>query len=230
MHKLAVFASDAYNFYAILNSTFHFLWAWKYSSTLGFGLNYSNTDVFETFPFPSGLEPSSQGEPSPSSRLLDELGERLHVGRRALMTELDIGLTSLYNLYHDPGLSTEAVVKTAKCSEDEASRARKAIEELRDLHVLIDEAVRDSYGWGDVPLEHGFHELEFLPENDRVRYTVALAARKEILKRLLELNHQRHEEEFAAGLVDRDGKRIKKKTGTKRRKKTSEHRSGMLPL
>ena len=178
-------------------------------------MRYTPSDIFETFPFPPGLEPSSQGKASPSSKLLDELGERLHEGRRALMTALDIGLTSLYNLYHDPGLSTEAVVKTAKCSEDEASRARKAIEELRDLHVRIDEAVRDSYGWGDIPLEHGFHELEFLPENDRVRYTVSLAARKEILKRLLELNHQRHEEEFAAGLVDRDGKRIKKKTGTK---------------
>lgn len=231
MHKLAVFTFDDYNCFAILNSTFHFLWAWKYSSTLGSStLNYSNTDIFETFPFPLGLEPFSQGKPFPSSRLLDELGERLHEGKRGFMTALDIGLTSLYNLYHEPDISTEAVVKTAKCSGDEASRARKEIEELRDLHVRIDEAVRDAYGWGDIPLEHGFHELEFLPENDRVRYTVSLAARREILKRLLELNHQRHEEEFAAGLVDKDGKRIKKKTGMKKKRASATDQGQRLPF
>jgi hypothetical protein len=193
-------------------------------------MRYTPSAIFETFPFPLGLEPSSQGKSSPSSRLLDELGERLHEGRCAIMTALDIGLTTLYNLYNDPGLSTEAVAKTAKCSEDEASRARKAIEELRDLHVNIDKAVRDAYDWGDIPLEHSFHELEFLSENDRVRCTVSLAARKEILKRLLELNHQRHEEEFAAGLVDKDGKRIKKKPGTKRKRTSAADRGQRLPL
>jgi hypothetical protein len=35
------------------------------------------------------------------------------------------------------------------------------------------------------------------PENDRVRYTVSPAARKEVLKRLLALNHQRAKDEGA---------------------------------
>ena len=192
-------------------------------------MRYTPSAIFETFPFPKGLEPSSQRKPFPSFRLLDELGEHLHKGRRALMTALGIGLTSLYNLYHDPDLSDESVVKTAKCSVEEASRARKEIEGLRDLHVRIDEAVRDAYGWSDIALEHGFHELEFLPENDRVRYAVSRSARREILKRLLDLNHQRHEEEFAAGLVDKNGKRIKKKAGMKKRKiDTFEDRNRML--
>jgi len=162
--------------------------------------------------------------------LLDELGERLHEGRRALMTTLDIGLTSLYNLYHDPDLSDESVVKTAKCSGEEASRARKEIEGLRDLHVRIDEAVRDAYGWSDIALDHGFHELEFLPENDRVRHTVSPAARREILRRLLELNHRRHEEEVAAGLVDQDGKRIEKKGGTKKKRASAADQGQGLPF
>jgi len=193
-------------------------------------MRYTPSDIFETFPFPPGLEPSSQGKPSPSFRLLDELGERLHEGRRALMTTLGIGLTSLYNLYHDPDLSDESVVKTAKCSGEEASRARKEIEGLRDLHVRIDEAVRDAYGWSDIALDHGFHELEFLPENDRVRYTVSHATRGEILKRLLELNHQRHEEEFAAGLVDKDGKKIKKKAGMKKKRTSAADQGQPLPF
>ena len=228
-HALGVIALDAKACHALLNSDFHVMWAWKNASTMRGDMRYTPSAIFETFPLPPGLEPSSQGKSSDSFRLLDELGEHLHEGRRALMTALDIGLTSLYNLYHAPDLSDESVVKTAKCSGEEASRARKEIEGLRDLHVRIDEAVRDAYGWSDIALEHGFHELEFLPENDRVRYAVSRSARREILKRLLDLNHQRHEEEFAAGLVDKNGKRIKKKAGMKKRKiDTFEDRNRML--
>jgi hypothetical protein len=36
--------------------------------------------------------------------------------------------------------------------------------------------------------------LQELPENDRVRYTISPNARKEILKCLLKLNHEIHEQ------------------------------------
>ena len=42
-----------------------------------------------------------------------------------------------------------------------------------------------------------------MPENDRVRYTIHPDARKEVLKRLLELNHKIHEEEVEKGLWDK---------------------------
>lgn len=225
-----VLAFNGFALFSLVNSSFQEFWAWKNASTMRGDMRYTPSAIFETFPFPPRLEPSSQGKSSSSFRLLDQLGEHLHEGRRALMTTLDIGLTSLYNLYHDPDLSDESVVKTAKCSGEEASRARKEIEGLRDLHVRIDEAVRDAYGWSDIALDHGFHELEFLPENDRVRYTVSRAARGEILKRLLELNHQRHEEEFAAGLVDKDGKKIKKKAGMKKKRTSASDQGQPLPF
>jgi hypothetical protein len=113
-----------------------------------------------------------------------------------------IGLTTLYSLYHDPDLSAASVRKEAKCNEENSSWAAEKIISLRDLHRSIDEGVRDAYGWEGLDLQHGFHELEFLPENDRVRYTVSTVARKEILRRLLALNHERHAEEVAAGLID----------------------------
>ena len=69
--------------------------------------------------------------------------------------------------------------------------------ELRRLHRELDIAVRDAYGWQDLDLGHDFHEVETLPENDRVRYTISPAARKEVLRRLLALNHQRAAEEKA---------------------------------
>ena len=49
------------------------------------------------------------------------------------------------------------------------------------------------YGWQDLDLEHDFHEVETLPENDRIRYTMSPAARRELLKRLLAENHARTE-------------------------------------
>lgn len=146
-------------------------WVWKQSSTLGTGLNFSPSDAFETLPFP--LSPVPQ---------LEFLGEQLDEHRRKIMTSRQIGLTALYNLFHDP-------------SESDAE-----LEEMRRLQREIDVAVRDSYGWQDIDLDHGFHEVGYLPANDNVRYTISEPARIEILKRLAKLNKERWEEEEKAGL------------------------------
>jgi hypothetical protein len=194
-------------------------------------LSYTPTSVFQTFPLPPGFEPNANNKSPEGSdpevceqmrERLDSLGSRLDVDRREIMLKLDIGLTKLYNLYHDPDLSPAAVIKEAKCGEADAAWAVEKLASLRQLHTVIDEAVRDAYGWKDLPLQHGFHELEFLPENDRVRYTVSDGARKTILAQLLKLNHQRHAEEVAAGLADEKGKAIKK-NGAKAKKSYIKH-------
>ena len=64
----------------------------------------------------------------------------------------------------------------------------------------MDAAVACAYGWGDLELEHDFHEVPYLPENDRVRFTISEAARVEVLRRLSALNRQRYKEEVARGL------------------------------
>jgi hypothetical protein len=61
----------------------------------------------------------------------------------------------------------------------------------------MDNAVLKAYGWLDIKPEHNSYELDFLPENDCVRYTISPEARREVLERLLELNFQRHAEELA---------------------------------
>jgi hypothetical protein len=114
--------------------------------------------------------------------LLESLGAQFDVLRRQIMTSRNIGLTALYNLFHNP-------------AEKDAE-----LEEMRKLQREIDEAVRDAYGWSDIDLGHGFHEVGYLPANDNVRYTISEPARIEILKRLSALNRQRWEEEEAAGL------------------------------
>lgn len=57
----------------------------------------------------------------------------------------------------------------------------QGIFELRRLHRQLDETICDAYGRQSLDLRHDFHEVETLPENDRVRYTIRPAARKEVL-------------------------------------------------
>ena len=81
---------------------------------------------------------------------------------------------------------------------------------LRELHVQMDNAVLSAYGWTDITLAHDFYEVDYLPENDRTRYTISPAARREILKRLLKLNHEIHDQEVKAGLWEKKkAKKIK---------------------
>ena len=62
--------------------------------------------------------------------------------------------------------------------------AARDILHLRELHKQMDETVLKAYGWEDIDLAHDFYEVDYLPENDRVRYTISPDARKEVLKRL----------------------------------------------
>ena len=59
-----------------------------------------------------------------------------------------------------------------------------------------------------IHLAHDFQQVETLPENDRTRYTITPQARKDLLTRLLKLNHQRAAEEAAIsqGIVRKTGK------------------------
>jgi hypothetical protein len=190
-HALYILTTDRWDLYAIAQSTLHEVWARKYSGSLETRLRYSPSDCFETFAFPADLWHIA-------NPALAALGERYHEHRKSLMLSLWLGLTDIYNLFHARDLSPALVAKVSKKPADEAERGYNGILELRRLHIALDTAVRDAYGWQNLPLGHDFHEIETLPENDRVRYTISPAARKEILKRLLALNHARAAEEAAA--------------------------------
>lgn len=80
----------------------------------------------------------------------------------------------------------------------------------------MDNAVLAAYGWTDIDLAHNFYDMDYLPENDRTRYTISPDSRKEILKRILQLNHDLYAEEVAAGLHDKK-KTAPKKTAQKKK-------------
>lgn len=181
---LYVFTTDRWDLYTIVQSTLHEVWARKYSGALETRLRYSPSDCFETFAFPQGLWQTANQQ-------LATLGEHYHEHRRALMKRLWLGLTDIYNLFHTRDLNPVEVARVSKKAMPEAEAGYQGILELRRLHRELDLAVCDAYGWTDLDLGHDFVEVETLPENDRVRYTISPAARKEVLKRLLAENHRR---------------------------------------
>ena len=168
-----VIALDGYNYFSILSSSIHEAWAWKNSSTMGAStLRYSASNAFETFPFP--VEHSS---------IFDELGRELYTLRKQLAETHQIGLTDLQNLFHKIDLTS-------------SNSLYQGVLRMREIYKKIDTLLLQAYEWDDISLEHNFYEINYLPENDRVRFTINPKARKEVLKRLLLLNHKLKKLEF----------------------------------
>ena len=165
--KIVVFAYDDYFHFGVLTSGFHYRWAVRHSSSLRTDTNYAPSDCFETFAQP------------PYRLAVQYAGEALDEHRSSMMAESGLGLTSVYNLVHDPDVDSDAEVK-----------------KLRNLHIKLDVAVRDAYGWSDLDLEHGFHGVR----GQGVRFTFSPSAADLVLNRLLRLNKERYEAEVAAGL------------------------------
>ncbi|NES11754.1 hypothetical protein G3O07_21690, partial [Pseudomonas laurentiana] len=107
-------------------------------------LRYGPSDAIETFPFPADLKMMP----------LDNLGERFHQERLELMRADHIGLTKLYNRFHSD------------------AEYDPRIEGLRALQQEMDTAIAYAYGWDDLDLEHGYHAVSYLPDNDRLRFTI----------------------------------------------------------
>jgi len=192
-NALAVYAQDDYYFFAIVSSCIHVEWAWKNASRMKADMRYTPSDVFENFPFPQNLSSEKEQE-------IEQLGEHYHEHRKQLMLLIQLGLTKTYNLFHAKDLSIESIEKACKQTEVTCKKAYTDILKLRVLQKQMDEAVLETYGWSNIQMRHDFYEVDYLPENDRVRYTIHPDARKEVLKRLLELNHTIYEEEIKQGL------------------------------
>ena len=168
----------------VLQSTFHIAFAWQQASKLKNDLRYSPSDALDPFPFPS--KTSYNNALAEASVAYNE--RRLQVG-----LSLDLGVTDVLRLLNAPANNDAALV------------------ELRRLHAALDVAVRNAYGWTDLDLGHGFHRVPYLPESDRVRFTISEPARLEVLRRLSHLNRERWQAEqdaAAAALNDVEAARL----------------------
>lgn len=129
-HALCVFASDSFGLQGLLTSQTHFMWAAKYSSSLGISIRYTPSEVFESLPLPdldSGIE---------------RVMRKLEDARNRVTALRAIGLTNVFNLVHDA-----------------STLGQPDIDELRSLQQALDEAVLAAYGWSDIDTEFGFHEF-----------------------------------------------------------------------
>ncbi|GIV04337.1 MAG: hypothetical protein KatS3mg015_3167 [Fimbriimonadales bacterium] len=181
-----VFAFDDDYHFALLQSSVHEVWLRKQASSLRTDIRYTPTDCFDTFPFPpeeyrrmangewriaNGEWRIANGEwrieemPEAFQRAA-RVGGEYHEHRRRIMLARQLGLTKTYNLFHDPA-----------CQDADIQR-------LRELHAEMDRAILACFGWEDVDSRHDF----YLNDRGQMRYTVSAEARRELLRRLLEVN------------------------------------------
>lgn len=167
-----------YGTFAVLASAPHYWWALSNGTSMKKDPRYQVPRCFENYPRPviDGL----QGVGMQFSEIRSDIARRRGVG-----------LTELYNLFHD------------ECCGD------SDIEELRAIQRKVDAEVLRAYGWKNLldqsgGLDHGFHPTEQGP-----RYTVGPVVRQEILDRLLEENQRRYAAEVAVGLHDKKGAKKK---------------------
>ena len=201
--QVVVFSTNELSYLALLSSSLHVTW-WttKGESTLETRLRYTPSDGFETFPQPSVTERA------------DQAGAQLDTFRRTVMMKRPVAFTQLYN------------------EVDSDSKVDHDIVRMREIHVGIDEAVREAYAldeerepqirdyerkiasaplpaWREIDLAHGFHET---PQG--TRFTISPQARIDVLDKLLALNHYRHQQELERGLHTKKKPRSKSKPAT----------------
>lgn len=235
--KLNVFSLIANSDFVLMQSNFHINWAWKYSTTMKNDLSYAPSLVFETFPFPQNLTSQQEQQLEQIGEAYHEHRCQLMMGMQLGLTktynafhnpEISSDNEKWFRLLMKLGGGTalkDIELKDYKFNKesehlikhfmkDEATislrEAVEGIEKLRKLHVEMDLAVLEAYGWTDMDLLHNYYEVDYLPENDHVRFTIHPDARKEVLKRLLLLNHKLYADEVKAGLHDKKGSRKKK--------------------
>ncbi|WP_277587788.1 Eco57I restriction-modification methylase domain-containing protein [Pseudomonas chlororaphis] len=185
-HKAVVFGANTYSLLACIQSSVHSVWAWELGLRRVSGLVYSPKRCFHTFPLPANIEDLPH---------LSSLAEDFVNLRREISANYG-GLTGLYNAIND------------------SSNANEKISALRQLIEKIDIAVLDSYQWTDISLDHDFYRDPYSSETNNVRFTISESSRREILDRLLELNHHLYAKEVLAGLHE---KKSVKAAGTVKR-------------
>jgi hypothetical protein len=179
-HGVVVVADNTWARFGTLQSSWHQVWVERFKSTMRLDTSYSVSKCFLTFPFPHRYAGS-----------LDVDAERYFDARREVARTYNIGLTKIYNAFHDPG-NTDPL-----------------IERLRRLQQDLDRSVAECYGWD---VDWRAYDFVATPQGDRFRVTEESARR--MLELLVALNAERYGSEVAAGLHE-------KKKGTKRKRNRS---------
>jgi len=162
-HTANVFCIESFAGFCAMQSRAHEVWARFLASSMKDDMRYTASDCFETFPFPAGFE---------TNAALEAAGREYYEFRAALMQDLWLGLTEIYNLFHAPDAEAlarlEALYRKRAATPDwftaesvpadrspltlyaTPAAALAAIQRLRTLHAAMDAAVLNAYGWTDL--------------------------------------------------------------------------------
>ena len=174
--ELGVIPSDRRDVFAVYQSDIHDIWARRNSSTLYTTMRYSFSDALRTFPVPSSILSECE------DACLASVGEEYRCKRQAICNQMELGLTSFYNMIHSPTINDDAISR------------------FRDVIIALNKKILQSYGWGDIDLNYDFRSDGQLDEKNTIRFMMSDKARAEVVRRLIGLNQQCWEEEEAAGL------------------------------
>lgn len=152
--KLVVFARSDFAFLGMLHSRIHDVWTEATCSWIGAGndVTYSNTAVFETFPFPDGLTPAQteeQWRANPRGTAVAAATEALITLRNSWL--FPEGLTSVVAEVVE-GYPERVIPVDERAANELAQRTLGQLYAhppawLVDAHRLLDEAVAAAYGW-----------------------------------------------------------------------------------
>ena len=177
-----VVASDDASLLGILSSQVHVSWALWAGATLEDRPHYTNSTVFEPFPFPITDEHQF--------RSIRTLAELLDTHRKRQQAQHpDLTLTGMYNVLDKLRSGAPLTAKERVLHE------QGLVSVLRQLHDDLDAAVLDAYGWSDLlPLLRVAHGNDS-PAEGQTRDDAKRAFDDAILERLVALNAERAAEE-----------------------------------
>jgi type II restriction/modification system DNA methylase subunit YeeA len=177
-HANFIFAREDDYFFGLLQSTIHELWARGTGSQLReaeSGFRYTPTTTFETFPLPwaPGKEPKEDPRfqaIAAAAKQLDDFrtewlnpSSSLYSGSLSKIILQKRTMTNLYNalkLYREQFKGKQRNIETWRYSPSGPIASLEDVEMLDHIHVTLDHAVLDAYGWPyDLSDEHILERL-----------------------------------------------------------------------
>jgi type II restriction/modification system DNA methylase subunit YeeA len=184
---LNAIARDDDAFFGMLHSKFHELWSLRLGGWHGVGNvpQYTPSAGFETFPFPEGLTPdipAADYAADPRAKAIAEAAARLNDLRENWLNPPDLIVREPEVV---PGYPDRILPKDEEAAKELKKRTLTNLYNaqpvwLANAHAALDEAVAESYGWGE-------------------DWRAGLLTDDEILARLFALNQERAKASRHAG-------------------------------
>tara|TARA_Y100000589_G_C27191423_1_gene644972 strand:- start:164 stop:4312 length:4149 start_codon:yes stop_codon:yes gene_type:complete len=159
-HSSIIFCDDSWKLFGILQSSLHLEWTIFRGSTMGDGLRYTPTDCFETLvlPWDVPLEWFNDSHSHNYNQYLNDFSlaaKNYHSLRSSIKKVRNIGLTEIYNRFHDPSEQSDDILQ------------------LRNLHFKCEKFLLKLYGWEDLVISYGF-DLDYLDYPEDITFPIDL--------------------------------------------------------